>query len=190
VTAALLITNLLGGEQAAYAPNYYLIIMGYDYFAPAFTLGGMLGLTGLLVVRAGDQAPTDGEASLPPVGSSPMKEKANSEQRWLVAVVAAICLILAKGPSLSVAKSPAAVLNGPAMVFLGHTPLSWSKLAPAAANDDNYYLNAAKPRNDPITYLSLLKMKVRKATGQFDPSAMRIFIIDDDKIVSVRETPP
>jgi hypothetical protein len=190
VTVALLISNLMGGERAAYEPNYYLIIMGYDYFAPAITLGGLLGLTGLLVVRSTGPIRIDSGAPRPPAGSGRAEVKAGSERRWLVAVAAAICLILAKGPSLSVAKSPAAVLNGPAMVFLGHMPLFWSKLAPAAANNDDYYLNAAKPRNDPITYFSLLKMKVRKATGQFDPSSMRIFIIDGDKVTPVQETSP
>ena len=75
--------------------------------------------------------------------------------------------------------------SGLAMVALGKMPTKWPGLAVAASDNDDYYLSSDNPKNSPMTYFSPLKLKVRKATGRFDSSAMRVLVLENGAPVIV-----
>jgi hypothetical protein len=164
------LSNLLLGDDRMFAPGFYVLVELKTYFVPAIDLGIVLGITGLLVRYALRAAP----------GAEPAADVPAPHRQHLVPVAAIMCLIVAGAPGISSGHGAKALLNGGAMAFLGRMPLEWRNLAIAAKDDDVYYVNTAKPLNDPIVYFSLLKMKVRKAAGRFDPMQLRIEAIDTD----------
>jgi len=147
-------------------PGMASVILAPSYLAPAIVLGATLVFLATVTGTA------------PQAGAAPGRVA----QIGILAVgaVALLAVVRVDGRGIAAKDWQAGAAHALGELAAGQPDLPADPLfARLAAADDHYYLRTGlNPMNDPLIYLSLLKYKVRRAAGQFDPTRAVIDNVD------------
>lgn len=153
-----------------FRPGWFTFGRVERYLLPGVSYAAILVLCWMLV--------RDRQSSRGPVGVPSSAGRWGSKLDYILPVCIVLALFAARyhiKPSLI----PKAAINARDFLIEGRLhPSAARQLTLLRRDDDVYYVSRGKPTNSPMTYLSVLKMRIRAADGSLEPERVEVRVGD------------
>lgn len=163
-----------------YHGGLYVITRLSEYMGPPISMGSAFAILAFLVTQINKPSGIIGQNN----GTQSFSAFFSTNMLAVVSFISVFTLMVAKAPPASTYRAQwlDEILHGLKIVIGQEEPRNWRRgLECSGEQDDVYCLRTSDPINDPIIYLSLLKMKVRAVQGRLNEKSMNFIVINDEE---------